>query len=420
MIEKLQKTFSEVLREGPIGIYLMAFLIPLYANLLGLVVLIIALELIIRKTPIVKERVLKNLSWRNPGLWLFLFYSMHLVGLIHTENLDFAYMDLGMKATLGVFPIIFLLYQPKIEWDIFVKAFIFGVLVSILINSIFSFGVYLETHHMHDLKGSRLSHLMHRGYWAVYMAIAYFFLLKFLLKRKSVYTMIFNVLIALVVFAFIVLSESKVGVIVAVVLTIWAGLSFIYNLKNKWLLPVVVLSFLAIGFTAYQMDSSFGKRFDNAIRATLKPFDKLDKTSGESTTVRRFVWHSSLELIQDNFWFGVGTGDIKDELKEQNKKNGYTAAVANNLNSHNQFFNSHIALGVFGSLFLLLTIATNLIKRKEGDNYYAWRVGIVLILFFALLPESMLEVQAGIIPYAFLLTFLTAFRPKSKEEHNVI
>lgn len=419
MIKKLQNTFAKMLKEGPVGIYLIAFLIPLYANLLGFAVLIIALELIIRKTPIIKENVRKNLSWRNPGVWLFLFYIMHLVGLIHTENLDFAYMDLGMKATLGIFPLVFLLYQPKIEWNLFIKAFIFGAFVSILINTVWSFGVYLETNHMHELKGIKLSHLMHRGYWAVYMAIAYFFLLKLLLKKPFGLSLILNALAAMVMFVFIVLSESKVGVIVSGILTIWAGLMLISKIKYRWALPVIILSIIAISFTAFQVNPSFGKRFDNAINSSLKPFNELDKTSGESTTVRRFVWHSSLELIQENFWFGVGTGDIKDELKERNRENGYTDVVAKNLNSHNQFFNSHIALGVFASLFLFLTIVTNLLKKKENDVYYSWRMGIVLILFFALLPESMLEVQAGIIPYAFLLTFLTAFVPIEGEVKKI-
>src|SRR5690554_92990 len=82
-----------------------------------------------------------------------------------------------------------------------------------------------------------------------------------------------------------------------------------------------------------------------------------------------------------------------------------------NLNSHNQFLNSHVAIGVFGSLFLLMTIVSNLFKFNP-DPFRSWRLGIVFILFIALLPESMLEVQAGIIPYAFFLTFLTAFKPK--------
>src|SRR5690554_5430458 len=103
----LMEKIKQIMKEGPLGIYLMAFLIPLNAKWLGFGVLIIILEQIIRRTPIRKENIKKQLSLKNPGLWLFLFYFMHIVGLIHTENMAFANMDLGMKATLALFPVSF-------------------------------------------------------------------------------------------------------------------------------------------------------------------------------------------------------------------------------------------------------------------------------------------------------------------------
>src|SRR5690554_7984461 len=153
-MNKFLINIKEIVNEGPIGIYLMAFLIPLYEKWLGFAVLIIILEQIIRRTPIKKENIKAQLTWRNPGVWLFLFYFMHVVGLIHTENMAFAGMDLGMKSTLAIFPVFFLLYQPVVRWRLFMQFFILGAFVSIAVNLSLAMGYYLEVKNIRYLTGS--------------------------------------------------------------------------------------------------------------------------------------------------------------------------------------------------------------------------------------------------------------------------
>lgn len=404
---------KQIIKEGPLGIYLMAFLIPLNAKWLGIGVLIIILEHIIRRTPIRKENIKKQLSFKNPGLWLFLFYFMHIVGLIHTENMAFANMDLGMKATLAIFPVFFLLYQPLVRWPVFVKCFVLGAFASILVNVALSMEAYLNSGAFYYMRGSNLSQMMHRGYWAVYLLIAYLFLLKMAIVAVNRFKIFLNLLGALFLAVFIVLSESKVGYLLLAIISIWEVVKFIKAHKNKWLIPIAAAVFVGGGILVYTLMPSAVQRISKTFEVMAKPLDSYDKANAESTTARLFVWDASVDLIKENFWFGVGTGDIKDELHQRNLDKGYTGVAQMNLNSHNQFLNSHVAIGVFGSLFLLLTIVANLFKLNP-DPLRSWRLGIVFILFIALLPESMLEVQAGIIPYAFFLTFLTAFKLKEK------
>lgn len=407
----LMEKIKQIMKEGPLGIYLMAFLIPLNAKWLGFGVLIIILEQIIRRTPIRKENIKKQLSLKNPGLWLFLFYFMHIVGLIHTENMAFANMDLGMKATLAIFPVFFLLYQPLVRWSVFVKCFVFGAFASILVNVALSMEAFLSSGAFYYMRGSNLSQMMHRGYWAVYLLMAYLFLLKMAIVAVDRIKIFLNLLGALFIAVFVVLSESKVGYLLLAVISIWEVVKFIKAHKNKWLIPIAAAVFVGGGILVYALMPSAVQRISKTFEVMSKPLESYDKTSAESTTARLFVWDASVDLIKENFWFGVGTGDIKDELRQRNLDKGYTGVAQMNLNSHNQFLNSHVAIGVFGSLFLLMTIVSNLFKFNP-DPFRSWRLGIVFILFIALLPESMLEVQAGIIPYAFFLTFLTAFKPK--------
>jgi|SRR5690554_1215150 len=414
-MNKFLINIKEIVNEGPIGIYLMAFLIPLYEKWLGFAVLIIILEQIIRRTPIKKENIKAQLTWRNPGVWLFLFYFMHVVGLIHTENMAFAGMDLGMKSTLAIFPLFFILYQPVVKWRVFVRSFVLGAFVSIVVNFFLALDLLLEMKNIYYLTGSYLSKLMHRGYWATYLLLAYFFLLKTAVSSQSIKKLIVNLAGALFIAFFVVLSESRLGYIAMAVISIWAMIKIIKILRNKWIIPLIAGLFVGSIFLIYNYMPGAVKRVTVTVESLFKPTDSLSQESLVATSSRLYVWESSVELIQENFWFGVGTGDIKDELIQRNLDKGYTELVELKLNSHNQFLNSHIALGVFGSLFLLFAIVTSFVKQKN-DPIRFWRVGVVFILFLAMLPESMLEVQAGIIPYAFLLTFLTACKLKQEQK----
>ncbi|HLW30452.1 MAG TPA: O-antigen ligase family protein [Brumimicrobium sp.] len=417
-MNKILNNVKEIIKEGPLGIYLMAFLIPLNAKWLGFGVLIIILEQIIRRTPIKKENIKAQLTFKNPGVWLFLFYFMHVVGLIHTENMAFANMDLGMKSTLAIFPVFFILYQPTVRWRVFVRWFIFGAFVSIAVNLSLSLEAYFDTKNIRFLSGADFSQMMHRGYWAVYLLIAYFFMLLTVIKTQSKFKLFINLFGALLVALFIVLSESRLGYLVLALLSIWGLIRFIQIIKNKWIIPIIVGLFATCFLLVYNFMPSAVNRVTSTVETMLEPKENLDKVKPKATAARMFLWETSVELIKENFWFGVGTGDIKDVFIQRNLDKGYIGLAEKNLNPHNQFFNSHLALGVFGSLFLLLAVVTNFIRLRP-DPLRSWRIGIVFILFMALLPESMLEVQAGIIPYAFLLTFLTAFKPKqeSKDYH---
>lgn len=410
-MSKLFNVLRKLLSEGPIGIYFMAFFIPLNSRMLGMAVALIILEQLIRSPKIDKLYLKSQLSWRNPGVWLLFFYLMHVVGLIHTENMSFANMDLGMKATLGILPVFFMLYQVKIEWKLFVKIFIIGAFVSIIANVLLSLGAYLEEMDFYHMSGEHLSHFMHRGYWAVYMLLAYFFLLKQMIDSTNKKSFWLNMFGALVMAVFIVMSGAKIGIIILLFVSIWSAISLFKRFRNKWILPISLVV-LVVGITSvFYLTPSIANRMSSVVGAFNQPIENIDKENVESTTARILLWDSSLELIKENFWWGVGTGDIKDELIQRNLDKGYTGIANLKLNSHNQFLNSHIAIGIFGSLFLLLSILANFLKRKP-DTFRTWRIAIITILFVAMLPESMLETQSGIIPYAFFIAFLPSFQQK--------
>jgi len=161
--------------------------------------------------------------------------------------------------------------------------------------------------------------------------------------------------------------------------------------------------FLLIGALAMFLSSLFifpesSGRIKVAVE-TIKTNESELKQSGESTADRLLIWKTALELSRQNLWLGTGTGDVKDELVKKYLEKGMNHPAQLKLNAHNQFIQSFVALGIpaLTVLILIFLIPLWLSFRKKYWVYFAF------ILFFAfnIMVESMLEVQAGIVYFAF-------------------
>lgn len=130
----------------------------------------------------------------------------------------------------------------------------------------------------------------------------------------------------------------------------------------------------------------------------------IDNTTTESSKVRLLIWQTSAEIIKDNFLFGVGTGDVKDVLMSKYKEKGLTGAYKENLNAHNQFLQTFIALGLPGILLLLASFVFPFILAIKTRNYIY--LAFLIIVFINFLTESMLETIAGVMFYAFFNSLL--------------
>ena len=139
----------------------------------------------------------------------------------------------------------------------------------------------------------------------------------------------------------------------------------------------------------------------DATNGIVKQTDTLIQNSN-STVERLIIWKASLSLIRHNFIFGVGTGDVNDGLMKEYKERNFQAGLKKHLNSHNQFFQTFIALGITGVTILVLMILFPLILslKRRDYRYFLFIMIIALNLAF----ESLFETQSGIVFYAFFNT----------------
>nr|MBA3901521.1 O-antigen ligase family protein [Bacteroidota bacterium] len=263
----------------------------------------------------------------------------------------------------------------------------------------------------------RFSVFHHAGYFAMYLNFAVAALIIKLFdsensKNKKVFYLVLLALFSLSIF----LLASRAGILIYLV--IFSGTLFFllyHKMYSRFLLVLAIagtLTALVIGQSGYTVSRIM------LMKESLSNSEKVDSYKDG----RLYVWDASANVIKNNFLIGVGTGDVKDALKKELNNLGYKRPADLNLNSHNQYLQSAIALGVPSVILLIIIMLfpfiLSIIKR-----YYLY-AAFLIIMAISMLFESVLETQAGVVFYAFfnsLLFFsMVNFNKKIPQSHQNI
>ena len=129
-------------------------------------------------------------------------------------------------------------------------------------------------------------------------------------------------------------------------------------------------------------------------------------TKGEikgSSLIQRFeLLKNSIRIISENFYTGVGTGDVPDAFKQQ-LTDSNSPLKDTRMRSHNQFLSLFVAFGLFGFLLCLFSFLYPFIASVSYRNYFT--IVFLLIFFLSLLTEDTIESLSGATFYAFFGAF---------------
>jgi O-antigen ligase len=396
-------------------ILLTAISIPLYDRLASLAVFIWFLSWVLyRPTRQGLFHCLKHP--KKLALLPVLFYLTYLLGMLWTSNKEAGWFDLEIKLSLILFPFLLCNNEKsplKTEEKGVLLYFAIGCLVSLFLNEVFAILRYSETRDIHEFFYTSFSQNHHPSYLALFFTLGVAILLEMAISRDKIngFSKIVLYTGALILSLGIIQLSSKAGIIglimVIIIITIFHS-SRAKKTFNSWVFMLVSITML--GSSIFVMKPVL-KRFI-AAETSLKQESKQTNSKG-STFQRLEVWRSSINVIKEHPFAGVGTGDVKDALLKEYKAHSYEQAYKLKLNSHNQFLQTSIALGIGGLIIfmaLLLIAIYNAIRQKN----------IIFIIFLSLsafhfLFESMLERQAGLVFFAFFYCFLMI---KSKKGYS--
>jgi O-antigen ligase len=393
---------------------MIAFWIPLYKYL---IYIFITTWLVLT---FFEGKFKRNFStqYKNENLFFFsiqiVFFLIICLGIIISDSKEIAIEIVYMKLSFLLFPILFLLHSDKLikYKDLVLKVFILGNLIASVICIVYAFiqsidiignDVYFYNQDIRNnnyFRYNLFSVFHHPSYFSMYLLLSMASL--FYLRRKAdklilaLGTFLFYSLIFYHILIIYFLS-SRAGMLIVLVLIIREFFLYIKRRKNV-LIKVLSIVVLIVGIYLILNNN----RFKIALQSSIELIE--EGKANENYPVRLLLWESAVDLIKDNFWIGIGTGDSKSEFSEKNKSLNYKDQRINNYNAHNQFLETFMSSGFIG-IFVLLTIFIAGFVRgiKKKDELFLIFLSIVLLNF---LVESMLNTIAGII---FIVYFYNYF-----------
>jgi len=388
-------------------LYAIAFFIPLFPRLVPLFIILLgglSVFAIFKKYSRVHLGEVSSL--------MVLLFALHLLGLTFSENIDRGWFDIEVKLSLIAFPLAFVGFRfvRETNFQRLISMFVYGTIAAsiyCLLSS--SYQVFVNDQAYYHFMTSRFSIIVHPSYFALYLifsilAIAKIDLVGFRSQRKSA---VAKALVLIFLSIILVLTGSKTGFIMWLLVAIWITVNYARTSKYKLipiLLLVIVFSMIGVIFQSAPLLQS---RIVNVLNVAQS--DKLKPDAIESTAVRALIYSSALEIISHQDWYGNGTGDFQDVLDAEYNKKNYMQAADKHLNAHNLFLQTWIALGIPGFAMILgifILMFVNAFRSKE-----VLFQGFTLFFLILSLTESTFYVQAGVVFFSF---FAVLFERKAR------
>jgi len=357
-----------------------------------------------------RQSILQNLLF----LPLVLFFIIHIMGLLYTNNLKEGLSDLQVKIPFLVFPIVFCCNNnTKLlkNFNTVLAAFLASnFIASLLCITRAFYRIYITVQHdpgatflkvgSNFFFYTEFSFLRHPSYFSMYIIFSIIILIYFLKKNIFCETRIrknfFYILIPF--FALIViLSASKAGILS---LYIILSLFIFIEIRKRLLLKIAFIAVIFLSFVWIFNNSRF-LDIKNLIRHP-ELIKQHDDTSSASTRIG--IFNSSKKIIIKNFFFGVGTGNVHDELNKLYLANNMFLEKEHNLNAHDQYLETTIEIGLIGLLCLIALLVIPFIHSIRKNNKLLFYFIIICAINF--LFESMLNRQAGVMPISFFYCLL--------------
>jgi O-antigen ligase len=368
--------------------------------------------------------ILLFLAWCLEGNWnrklnrflsqpilvvLFGFYLLFIFGMINTANIEVGIFNLEKKLWLLILPIVigtsatFDHNSRNMSFYFFVIANISAALLCLL-KATYNLIFYSNSaFFLHDNLASAIG--FQPPYFGLYIAFCIIILINYIghnYQRINKIRVMSVVFLILSLFVFLLLLSARM-VTVFLILYIFVIVGYLALWKKRWLpglcliVSILFISFFVVGKSEYLLD--------RIVRPITSDINAIDGGKETGLSIRLVKWNCSLNGIIESPLFGKGTGDAVDYLVDCYKKNSFWGMYPQyRFNSHNQFLETTLTLGLCGLLCLLLCIILPGIKAYWNSDYLF--LSFLFLFAFCCLTESVLERQWGLVFFTFFTSLL--------------
>ena len=337
---------------------------------------------------------------------------MYCIGLAWSHNLQSGSREVETKMSLFLMPLVF--FTVPLNSDQFKKTlqlFVIGcglAMMGWILFAAYNFtmtkyylaqGIKIWDFGVNYFFKDRLSQIIHPSYMALYVCSAMWIILN--VKTPLFLNKLFKISFISLFALSTILLISKAGILVLLIIGGYSLYDLIIKQRKIKLAGTIVMAFVLAFVCLFQFAPQFRYRFTSVFSAFQA---ENNYNSDDSTGSRMAAWEASTACINHNFLFGTGTGSANDALMEHYQTHGMTVAFKEHLNSHNQYLQTFISLGIGGFIGLLVMLFYPISHAISNRNLlYA---GFIFIFALNIFVESMLETQAGNLFFAFFNALL--------------
>lgn len=243
------------------------------------------------------------------------------------------------------------------------------------------------------------SYLAIKALWTIVIIISTRTILRFGKGLSLLLIVIFSVLLFFL--------AAKTELFILLVLLVYFMFSRLKSLKSKLIalisIPLLLMAFYSIIMHNYRVEEML---------QDIKKAKTEEHTDWRDFNPRTRSWFYSLDLIKEKPLFGVGL-NARNILAEEYRKKGYTVEADLRLNSHNQYLETQLTLGIPGTLALVLMLISPWLIRKRTWNRKLV-VPFLIIITLSMISESILVRQWGIMFFVLFYCIITIPEIKNK------
>jgi O-antigen ligase len=352
-------------------------------------------------------------AFSHKYVWLnLLFVSIVAAGLLYTQDVHGGTDTLVRKLTLLIFPLVFCghLFFNTRNIALLMNAFCISCLGALIYCEII--GVYryfTRNYNSEFLIYELLAYpIMHPGYFSNFFCVAVWWLVQPWLRGRlpGDFKPSIQIILLCIFIAFIGVLTSKTAFLVLVA---YAGVVVVVLAKGKMSVRAKAIGIggaLAAVFTVLIIVRIL--IWDRFVQGGLGALTNPDTnpTYGNSVGSRSIALREGFKIVQESPIFGHGTGMANPKLLQQLIKQNYTDLVKHDMHTHSQIIHTLLDVGIIGIVSLIVLGLYTLRYFTKHKNYFG--IGMLALASVNFFTDDMLEIQAGVVPFAFFITMAFA------------
>lgn len=355
-------------------IMLLGFSIPISTSMSSIIPLLIFLLWLIEGD--FKNKLNKIIENRAVLAFVLLF-SLYLVGLLYTTDLENGLYLVGKGRYLLLTPLIYTAINNEKEKNNAIKSFIAGVICSVFV----SYLIYFKILKFNNILPSCPT-IIHYGHYSIYLSFAIFWLLNSFFKNNSKYLKTAILLVVILMSINLFIQNGRIGQLAFFVLTI------LFTIKRCGIKGILygIIIVCILSTCIYNISPTFKHRINIGIE-DITQFQIKDKPGGVGE--RLIFWQNTFKIIKSNPIIGVGTGDFNVEYAKINRQGD--KLIEDTDNPHNNYLFILALFGVIGFIVFLNLFYQIFRYSLSSPNGEIIQLLVVTILILMLSESPMMR-----------------------------